>query len=143
MSEKLRTAGVHLLDLPFHLDSEYTYYVPQSAGDVKIGSLVFVPFGRANVRRAAVVTSLDPETDMEHLKPILGAMSDELRLSEPLLALCRFVCERTVCPMGDAVKRIIPAEALSRSDELFFINEDAPEEEFNAKSRLVLDYVAS
>ena len=143
MSEKLRTAGVHLLDLPFHLDSEYTYYVPQSAGDVKIGSLVFVPFGRANVRRAAVVTSLDPETDMEHLKPILGAMSDELRLSEPLLALCRFVCERTVCAMGDAVKRIIPAEALSRSDELFFINDDAPEAELNAKSRLVLDYVAS
>ena len=30
MNEKIHTVGVHLLDLPFHLESEYTYYVPQS-----------------------------------------------------------------------------------------------------------------
>lgn len=143
MNEKIHTVGVHLLDLPFHLDSEYTYYVPQSISDVQTGALVFVPFGRANKRRTAVVTSLNPDTDMEHLKPVLGVMSDELRLSPSLLALCRFIAERTVCPMGDAVKRIIPAEALSRSDELFFINEEAQEADYNAKSRLVLDYISS
>ena len=143
MNEKIHTVGVHLLDLPFHLDSEYTYYVPQSISDVQTGALVFVPFGRANQRRTAVVTSLNPDTDMEHLKPVLGVMSDELRLSPSLLALCRFIAERTVCPMGDAVKRIVPAEALSRSDELFFINEEAQEADYNAKSRLVLDYISS
>lgn len=142
MNNITRTAGVRLLDLPYHLDSEYTYYVPQEFCEkIKAGTFVFVPFGKANKKRVAVVTALNPETDMENLKPILGMMDEEIRLDARELALCTFVTERTVCSFGDAVKRIIPAEAFSRSDELFFIGEDDFDTEYNAKSRMLMDFV--
>lgn len=142
MSDITRTAGVRLLDLPYHLDNEYTYYVPQEFCEkIKAGTFVFVPFGKANKKRTAIVTSLNPETDAETLKPILGVMDEEIRLSGQELSLCTFVTERTVCSFGDAVKRIIPTEAFSRSDELFFIGEADAFAKYNAKSLMLLDFV--
>ena len=51
-----RCAGVYLLDNPYFIDSEYTYFIPDElVGRVKRGSFVTVPFGNSNRRRMALV----------------------------------------------------------------------------------------
>ena len=53
-----RAVGVRLLDLPHHLDSVYTYYVPDSEERrVMRGDFVLVPFGAGNRKQSAIVTA--------------------------------------------------------------------------------------
>ena len=59
MRPYIRTLGVRLLDVPYHLDIEYTYYIPDPVEeDFSVGDFVLVPFGKANKKLCALVTSL-------------------------------------------------------------------------------------
>ena len=52
-------AEVYILDVPYHADKAYTYYVPVTAEDsVERGSVVEVPFGKGNRRVAGIVTDI-------------------------------------------------------------------------------------
>lgn len=142
MIAPMHTVGVRVLDLPYHLDKSYTYQFPPEIGDApRKGSFVFVPFGRANKKHPALITEIDPPSDYGQLKPILGLMSEELCLSPDLMALSDFVCERTLCTMGDAVRRIVPAEAFSRAEESYSVVEDAQSAPINMKACAVRDAI--
>ncbi len=120
----MRTLGVHLTDLPYHLDIEYTYYVPETIeGEIPVGAFVLVPFGGANRRMTALVTSVSTTDDYSKLKPIISPINETLTLTRDMMGLVHFLAERTLSSYGDAVRRLIPAAAFEKADEVYFPTE--------------------
>ncbi len=94
--------------LPLPLFRPFTYAVPQ--GDrarVAAGSRVVVPF--RNRREVGIVLG---ETDGDGLKvrarDILRAPDDEPSVSGELLALCRWIAEYYVVPVGQVLRSVLP-----------------------------------
>ena len=114
-------AGVHLLDNPYFLDKAFDYFIPPDLrSTVAQGDFVTVPFGTANRRRLGLVVSLKSEPDNRTVdtKPILSVCDRRISLNDEMAKLCFFVKEQTLCTLGDAVRAMIPASALSRLDEV-------------------------
>ena len=146
MEAYTNTVGVRLLDVPQYLDREYTYYVPQTLWlSLSVGDFVLVPFGAANKKHSALVTSVSETDDYSKLKPILAQINTSLSLDGEMMALVRFLCDRTLCTMSDAVRRLIPADAFARSDEYFSVNKEALSEgkKLNTKGALIFDFIAA
>ncbi len=140
----VKTLGVHLLDIPFHLDIEYTYFVPETVEeDFAVGDFVLVPFGNANKKLCALVTSVSGTEDYSRLKPILSPINRQLSLDEEMMALVRFLCDRTLCTVGDAVRRLIPSGAFERADEYFLAvrREEMTPSHFNIKTTAILSFI--
>ena len=109
-----RYAKIHLLDNPYCIDNEYTYFVPHDLSEfVKSGSFVIVPFGNSNKTQIGLVTEINCDEPPTKTKSIKGLASEEISFSETELELCRFMKEQTLCTIGDAVHSMIPAGALS------------------------------
>ena len=73
MDAYTNTVGVRLLDLPFHLDREYSYYVPDTlCFSPAVGDFAVVPFGGANKKHIALITSVGKTNDYGKLKPVLA-----------------------------------------------------------------------
>ena len=115
-------AGVHLLDSPYFLDTQFDYYIPSDLrGRIEVGDFVAVPFGNANKRRIALVVSLknEPEKTDTVCKPVADICPKKMSLSKELIGLCYFMKEQTLCTIGDAVRSMVPASALSRLVEIW------------------------
>ena len=110
-----KIAGVYILDIPYHADKAYSYYIPSVIEEtVELGCVVDVPFGRGNRRTTGVVTEIhDGETD-SRTKPIIAAVGEGRILTPELLRLCTFVKDYTLCTFGEALRAIIPPAAMSR-----------------------------
>ncbi|MBR5187030.1 MAG: primosomal protein N' [Clostridia bacterium] len=120
MEAYTNTVGVRLLDLPYHLDREYSYYVPETlCFSPEIGDFAVVPFGGANKKHIALITSTGKTNDYGKLKPLLAQINRSLSLTEEMMEMIRFLCGRTLCTMGDAVRRLIPADAFAKATEFF------------------------
>ncbi len=105
----LSVARVRILELPASADRVYDYSIPpELIGRVKPGSLAAVPFGAAK-RRTALVVGLADSSGYDRLKPLEALADDRFSLTEELLGLCEFLCERTFCSTGEAVQTMIPA----------------------------------
>ena len=132
-------------DIPYPLDREFDYYIPaQMRSGISRGAFVTVPFGRGNRRRLALVTDLCAETatPADKIKPIDSLCPDSMSLSEPLLGLCRYLKEQTLCTMGDAVHAMIPAAAMSRLSEFYIVAEGERDElPREGRDREVFEYV--
>ena len=133
----IKSVGVHILDAPYHIDREYTYYFD---GDVAPGDFVLVPFGKANRKKTALVTSVGECGDYSELKPVTGAISKGLSLGDEFMALCVFLSEQTFCSYGDAVKRFIPSAAFDSAEELLVFASE-PSAPLNERAAAVLSYI--
>lgn len=106
---------IHLLDNPYCIDNEYTYFVPHDLSSiVKEGSFVAVPFGNSNRTQIGLVTKTHCEEPGIKTKSIKAIANSEVFLTDTELELCHFMKEQTLCTMGDAVHAMIPAGALSQ-----------------------------
>ena len=103
-------AEVRLLEVPYHLDRPFDYLCGDNVG---VGSLVRVPFGRADKLRLGVVVALKESSDGKNLKPVHSLLDGLLRLTEQMCGLCLFLKEYTLCTFGEAVKCILPPGALT------------------------------
>ena len=111
---------VRILDVPYHADHPYDYYIPITFKDAaKVGSFVSVPFGRGNRKTGAVITELKERPAYNEPKPICDVATGEEMLDREGMELCRFLCEYTLCTYGEAVKTVVPTAALSRLNETF------------------------
>ncbi len=110
------TAFVYIIDVPYHADKPYEYYIPGEMRDsVQPGVLVEVPFGGGNRKMTAAVYSLNEKATVEMtLKPVQSVLSDGPVLTAELLELCTFVKEYTLCTYGDAVRAAVPSAAMSK-----------------------------
>lgn len=108
-------AGCRIIEVPYHADREYTYYIPRElSGQVTPGVFVTVPFGGGNKKKTAVVTSVSDTTTLEKCKPIAGITNRGVTLSDEMRGLCQFLTGQTLCTFGEAVRAAIPHGALSK-----------------------------
>ena len=101
---------VYLFDAPYHIDRPFDYSCDDT---LAAGSIVKVPFGRANRLRYGVVTKVKPDSDGENIKPVQAVFDDRYSLSEEMLGLCLFLKDYTLCTFGEAARCILPPGALS------------------------------
>ena len=108
-------AKVYILDIPYHADKAYSYYIPDAvASQICPGAIVEVPFGRGNRRMTGIVDEIVMGEVPMSTKPITSVISPYPILDEEQLGLCRFVREYTLCTFSEALKAIVPAAAMSR-----------------------------
>ena len=105
---------VRLLDAPSFLDKPYTYSVPEHLdAAVQPGVFVTLPFGGGNRRHVALVTAReDRDPSIGAVKPIYALSPAHAALSREMLALADFLCEQTLCTVGEAVHAMLPAGVL-------------------------------
>ena len=103
---------VYLLDTPYHIDRPFDYLCND---DLKVGSFVRVPFGRANFHRTAVVTRIKEQSEGEKLKSVHSVYDEAFSLSGEMLSLCMFIKQHTLCTFGEAVRCMIPQGALQEN----------------------------
>ncbi|MBO5380236.1 MAG: primosomal protein N' [Clostridia bacterium] len=135
---------VHILDVPYHADREYTYYVPNEfREEIELGTSVVVPFGRSDRQKTAIVTSVEisqTEKISSFIKPISSVLSDLLKLSGEMLELCFFMKNRTLCTIGEAVKSIIPSLVMTKTRQRYFAIETS--KQLDPMSRQLYDYIS-
>ncbi len=109
-------AKVRILDVPYHSDKVFEYFIPPALTDAVVpGCLVNVNFGYGNRKCAAIVTEVTYEQEGTYqTKPISSVSSDSPVLTEEEIALCRFMCDYTLCTFGEAVRCVVPSAAMSR-----------------------------
>ncbi|MBQ9745615.1 MAG: primosomal protein N' [Clostridia bacterium] len=138
----MRTVGVRVLDIPYHADIEYTYYVPEGMPEVCRGSFLLVPFGFGNKKIPAVATSVSKTTDYSKIKPVFKVYTDGIRITEKMMRLAEFLCGRTFCSFGEAVKRLVPSDLIPHANEYFAVREDAPKTAYAKRHAATLAYIA-
>lgn len=141
MEAYVKTVGVRLLDVPYHLDIEYTYYIPEGSADVAVGDFVIVPFGAGNKKFTAVATNISFTDRPENLKPIFKVYGEEIRLTKKMLRLADFLCGRTFCSFGDAAKRLCPSDLIPQASEYFAVNENFSQTPYTRRYAAALAYV--
>ena len=142
-------AEIHLLDTPYFLDKGYDYFIPADIREnIKVGSLVSVPFGMANRRQMAVVSALKerPLDPAIPCKPIISLCDEKLTLTDEQLKLCFFLQEQTLCTFGEAQRAIIPSAVMSQLVEVYVASEsDEPDENtistFDRSTLSVYEYI--
>lgn len=108
-------AEIYIIDVPYHADKPYTYYVPDLLEDAIFeGSVAEVPFGRGNRRMTGIVTALRFGEIGSGMKPVTAAVSDSALLSDEMLRLCLFLKSHTLCTFGEALRSVVPAGAMAR-----------------------------
>jgi primosomal protein N' (replication factor Y) (superfamily II helicase) len=122
-------AAVHILECPLGIDRPYHYYIPRPLADaVRPGAFVTVPFGKGNRKKLALAVGicdraglsvLPDGVDPDRLKPVSGVCRERLFLTEGQLAICGFLTEQTLCTVGDAVRALVPAQALATLAEFY------------------------
>ncbi len=112
--------SVYILDVPYHADCEYTYFVPvQLRDDIERGTALVVPFGSS--KRTAVVSQTDVlPPKVNEIKSVLYALSGYFKLDENMLELCSFMKSQTLCTFGEAVKCIIPSFAIAKTTQIYW-----------------------
>ena len=127
----------HIIDVPYHADHEYTYYVSESkSSEVRVGSSVSVPFGNGNRQRLAIVTEVNVSAEGQ-IKEITSVMSNYFSLSPEQLELCRFMKSTTLCTIGEAVKCIIPSALVFKTKEAYAIQGEGEPSKYSE----IYDYI--
>lgn len=142
MEPYIKTVGVRILDIPYYLDIEYTYYIPDGfSREISRGTFLLVPFGAGNKKLSAVAVSLSETADYKNLKPIYSVSENDIALSEKMLRLADFLCGRTFCSFGDAVRRLVPSDLIFQPNEYFVLSENADLSKINEKTKKITDYL--
>ena len=101
---------IYLLDAPYHIDRAFDYVC---LPDLRVGSIVKVPFGKANTLRLGVVSRLKDFSEGNNIKPVHSVISEHFSFTDEMLGLCLFLKEHTLSTFGEAAKCLIPPGSLS------------------------------
>ncbi len=142
METCVKTVGVRIIDVPYYLDSEYTYYVPEVLTEICAGDFLIVPFGAGNKKLAAVATSTGLTDNIENLKPVFKTCGGEIRLTQKMMRLADFLCGRTFCSFGDAVKRLVPSDLIPQTSEYFAVCSGYEETPYTKRYAAAIAYIA-
>jgi primosomal protein N' (replication factor Y) (superfamily II helicase) len=102
--------------VPRHLAHSFTYSVPSHLRAVlRVGHVVFVPFGRSLVQGAviALMRTHPPELDRQRLKEIRALVSAgrSTEIHPALFQLAKLVAETYVAPWGQCLRLVLPPRA--------------------------------
>ncbi|MEO8564541.1 MAG: primosomal protein N' [bacterium] len=94
--------------LPLPLFRTFSYSVPaEITGCVELGARVLVPF-RNQKQIGIVVGPAEPREGVQY-KAILAAPDDAPSVDPPMLALCRWIADYYIVPLGVALRSALPA----------------------------------
>ena len=122
--------NVHIIDVPYHADNEYTYYVPKEKRElISKGSAISIPFGSSDRQKLAIVVNADASEppSSSKIKSVISVMSSYFSLDDTMLELCRFMKSTTLCTIGEAVKCIIPSALVFKTKEVFSVADSLDE----------------
>ena len=106
---------VYLFDAPYHIDRPFDYLCDQ---ELKVGSIVKVPFGKFNNLRFGVVVKVKENSDGDGIKSVHSVVDSRFWLDEELLGLCLFLKSHTLCSFGEAARCMLPQGALSETPNI-------------------------
>ncbi len=113
--------GVYILDVPYHADLEYTYFVPLDLREsILKGAAVVVPFGASNRKKTAIVVNENAK-EVSGAKPVFSCLSRYFCLNDEMIELCDFMKRQTLCTYGEAVKCVIPSALITKTKETFSV----------------------
>ena len=100
------------------IDQLFTYEIPQKLiGDIHLGSLVTVPYGRRNVH--GVVTRLLDYATYPQTKKIQSILDDQIQLTSTQIELMHWIAEDTICSISDCISLMLPRGILQKTDQLY------------------------
>ena len=104
------TTVVHIAveQATFSFDKLYSYLWPETLGEPQVGVRVLVPFGGGNRTRQGLVMDYVAQEQTAGLKSVSSVMDTQPLLSPEMVALARFMQERTFCTLFDAVRAMLP-----------------------------------
>ena len=128
----------------FSTDSDFDYIIPVSLiNNVKIGSMVKVPFGNGNKLRCAIVVNIYSAINSA-LKEIDSIIGDKPIVNEEFVALSLWLKERCFCTTYECLRLMLPrgfgkvGDASTKTVTLLIENEnDLPK--LTPKQRSVVD----
>ena len=133
-----------VVDIVYSADIPYSYRIPPFlAGDISVGDLVRVPFGRSEKLVRALVLALS-EDDGEKRKEIREKTS--VSVSEREMALIRFLKNRYFCTFFDAFRLVRPDQHTGAGTPLYERNielcqsgflESHPEKKYEKQRKIV------
>ena len=136
-------AFVHITDISYCIDKKYSYSVPYEHRDeIKIGSVVVVPFGNSNKRVSAVVIGFAEECDYPHVKAIDGILNYPFDVPEDLINTCVFMKERFFCTFGSAFKAVIPPGVNLDSETIFEVSKEKDTSKLNDAAVVLLRHIS-
>lgn len=93
--------------LPLGVDHTFTYLVPPALDDAAaVGCRAIVPFGTRTL--TGVIIDRPPESPLGSLKPLRDVVDADPVIPPELLALCRWVAEYYLAPLGEVLKAALP-----------------------------------
>ena len=120
------------------VDLQLTY----DAGDLQleIGDVVRIPLGKREVL-GFVVSAVREEPDQSSIKRVIERYDVPRAFDATGLSLARFVAERYVCTLGDALNAVVLAGAVPRARELLQRRGSAPIDRFSSVPPRLLDLI--
>ncbi len=132
-------AFVHITDIAYGIDKRYSYFVPHELREeIKIGSVVVVPFGITNKRKSAIVVGFAEECEYPRVKRIDSIMHYPFDVPEELINTCSFMKERFFCTFGNAFRTVIPPGINLSTETIYTINEERDKSRLNDAAVILL-----
>ncbi len=136
-------AFVHIIDIAYGIDRAYTYLVPQDLRDeIKIGSVVVVPFGNSNKKVSAVVTAFSDECKYPRVKPIESIMQYPFEVPKDLIKACTFMKERFFCTFGSAFRAVTPPGVNLGTETVYTVAKGRDNSKLNEPAQVLLRDIA-
>ena len=119
MSE-LKIVKVAVENTALSFDGFFDYAVPDELVSlVKIGCRVLVPFGRANIKKIAMIFDIPEKAEAKNLKSITAVLDARPVMDKEHLDLAVWISQNTFCPIYDAVKVQLPSGMHLRLTECY------------------------
>ena len=93
------------------LNKIFDYEIPDNL-KVKIGSRVFVPFGRKKELEEGIVVNIKPKSEYE-IKPIAGLQEEQI--DDNYIELAKWMGHRYFCNVADCLKLMLPPGRTSKN----------------------------
>ncbi|GAB4506029.1 MAG: hypothetical protein Kow00123_01670 [Anaerolineales bacterium] len=114
---------------------------PHLAGVVRVGQMVWVPFGPHRVQ--GVILGFSDTAPVENVRELDGIVEAEPALSSAHIALARWVSDFYVSPLADAVRLMLPPGMSQRLETIVRLKASPPwPDDLTAEQKALLDYLA-
>ena len=100
------------------LDKTFQYLIPQEISEeVRVGSLVDIPFGYRSITGYVVELTNEAEFDVTKLKPIIGVKKGSVPIESQLIELAGWMRDNYGGTMNQALKTVIPIKQKTKAIE--------------------------
>ncbi len=132
-------AFVYIIDIAYGIDKKYSYFIPYELREqIKVGSVVVVPFGNGNKRMSAVVVGFAEECEYPHIKSIDNIMNYPFDVPEDLIRTCIFMKDRFFCTFGNAFRAIIPPGVNLGTETVYSADNNRDTSKLNSAAEILL-----